>query len=261
MAGDTEIVPGTETPPATPPAPPAPEPAPPAEVKPPHPLEAGGVRFNEVYANWRAAEARAQTLQAELERRAPVPPAAPAPKVWTETELQALVDQSRITPAQMASQLAMQTAAASEQRILQRIEQQEVVRSATAEVEGYLTKIPALADQTSPQFHDVSRAAREISRDMNLPVTDPRVQKQALRSTFGSLDKLATVSREDDYRRRQADTHVEQGGGGGAAPPGKDPLKDVHPAYLAEWQRTGKSRAEMIELAKYIRRPVPRGAR
>src|SRR6266446_10446407 len=84
------------------------------EVATPHPLEPGGPRFEEVYRRMKEAEARDMENRdriARLEGQAQVltrQPSQPQQQTFTPDQLQALVDQGRISPAQMAHQISWQ---------------------------------------------------------------------------------------------------------------------------------------------------------
>jgi len=227
-----------------------------------HPLEKGGPRFEEVYARMKAAEARADVTQGEVQAlRAQVAaqavrPAPPAEKVWTAQELQGLVDGGRITPAQMSDQLSIQRSRESEERVVQRIQIDRVFESAQQDVNAFLR---VQADVLlSPE---VLAAAREIQQETGWKSEDPRLAKRALREVYGSVEKLAAAKKAGEFSRRHADIHTETGGSASGGPGGGAPkpnaLKDVHPSYLEEWKRRGYTEAEMIEEAKFITRPFP----
>lgn len=227
-----------------------------------HPLEQGGVRFEEVYARMKTAEARAesaeraaQQAQAAAQQAVAARPAPQAEKVWSAQELQGLVDAGRITPAQQSDQLAIQRSRESEERVVQRLQTERVLDAAQQDVNAFLR---VQADVL--MVPEVLAAAREIQQETGWRETDPRLAKRALREVFGSSEKLAAAKKAGDYSRRNADTHVETGGGtsgAGGGTPKPTGLKDVHPSYLEEWKRRGYTEAEMIEEAKFITRPFP----
>jgi hypothetical protein len=129
------------------------------------------------------------------------------------------------------------------------------LQSAKTEVDQYLGKVPALRDSSSQDFQRVAEEAYRLADDMNLPVTDLRVQRAALRATYGSLDRLQTQQRTQQQSRDASLPHVESGNARGSVPaprPGADPLKDIDPAYLSFWEKRGYTREQMLEEAKYI---------
>lgn len=252
---DDPVVPAID--PADPAAAPAPTPEAAAVEPSPHPLAPGGVRFEEVYREAKQAKSENQELRerlARLEGAAAVKPAAETPKFYTPQQLQAMVDRAEITPAVMADQIAWQRSVQSEQTILQKVERTQRMTSALAEVEAYLVKVPTLTDRSSSDFSRVAQAARDIAADTGREVSDPVVQRLALRATYGPLDRLAAGSQVREDARRQADTFAEPGGGGGQTPRTPDPLKDVPREYLEHWKSLGYTQAQMIEEAKYVRR-------
>lgn len=226
----------------------------------PHPLAAGGVRFEEVVSEKNRYKAEADTLRAQVAAfqvaQTQAHPATPqAEKVWSAQELQGLVDAARITPAQMSDQLSIQRSRESEERVMQRFQTERVLDSAQQDVNAFLrVKADVLLEP------EVLAAAREIQQETGWRVEDPRLAKRALREVYGSSEKLAAAKKAGEFSRRNADTHVETGGTpGGPGPQGSKPtaLKDIHPSYLEEWKRRGYTEAEMIEEAKYITRPFP----
>ena len=131
------------------------------------------------------------------------------------------------------------------------------LQSAKTEVDQYVTKMPTLRDTTSPDFQRVSEEAYRLSDDMNLPVTDLRVQRAALRAAFGSLERVTNSQHTRQQSRNDSIPHVEtRAGGVGSSPrgtaPSNDPLKDVDPTYIAFWERKGYSREQMLDEAQYI---------
>lgn len=266
MAGETEttetttdVVETTET------APPAETQT--AEAVERHPLEPGGVRFNEVYARMKESERRETELRerlARLEGQVQTQPPAHTtqqPQFYTADQLQALVDQGRISPAKMAEQLAWQAKELAKRELRTEWVSDQRKTTALQEVNQYLDKIPALANQSSAEFAKVRRAAFEIADETGMDVGDPRVQKRALRETFGTLDRIAQTAKLQDYSRQHADTHVETAGGGGANRTQQtDPLKNVPPELLAHWKRLNytpeRMKAELpyVNLDKWKRR-------
>ena len=142
----------------------------------------------------------------------------------------------------------------------QEFQTQEKTRTATQEIRTYLDRVPSLANQSSPEFTKGALVAWEIGDELGLPVSDPRVQRRALREVFGTPEKLTETGRVQEFGRTQAATHTEISGGGQSVT-GKhtqvDPLKDVDQRYLQEWERLGYTRERMIQEAKYIKRPFP----
>ncbi len=123
------------------------------------------------------------------------------------------------------------------------------------EVNQYIQKLPALTNTSSPEFQKVAGAAQEIAEEMNLNIQDPRVQRRALRETFGSLEKIAQVSDVRSFDRANADTHSASGGGGGAQlKKSKDPLAGVPKQQIDYWKSKGYSQEAMEKEAPYVKR-------
>ena len=227
----------------------------------PHPLQPGGARFEEVYARMKAAEERAARMegmwQQSQKQQAPPPQ---QPVQVDPTQLQALVDQGRITPMQAADILSRQHAQTYATQItLQAVQTQQLaqkLQTAKSEVDAYIQKLPSLRDQSSPEFQKVADEAYRLSDDMGLPVTDLRVQRAALRATYGSIDRIQTQQRAREVSRDASLPHTESGVGGsrGQAPQtnGADPLKGIPQHYLDFWKSRGYSRERMVEESKYI---------
>jgi hypothetical protein len=98
-----------------------------------------------------------------------------------------------------------------------------------------------------------SRAAAEIAEDLGADIRDLRVQRQALRQTFGSLDRLVDASKTRDYARDHADTAIETRGGGSRTPPGKpDPFKDVPKPLMDHWNHLRYTDEQKQEELKYV---------
>ena len=242
---------------------PEPEPVvPEPEPVEPHPLAEGGTRFNEVYARMKQAEERAARMEGMLQQaQQPRPPQQTTqPQYIDPDQLQALVDQGRITPMRAAHILSQQNAqVAATQTTTQAVQLQALaqkLQSAKVEVDQYVSKDPTLRDTSSQNFQRVSEEAYRLSEDMGLPVTDLRVQRAALRATYGSLDRMASTQQARQQSRNDSLPHVETRAGGGGAPrgtaPSNDPLKDVDPTYIAFWERKGYSREQMLDEAQYI---------
>lgn len=225
-----------------------------------HPLDPGGARFSEVYRDMQDAKREAARLQGELDasRRQQPQQTQQQPQFYTPNDLQALLDQGKITPAVMTAQIAWQERQIAKQEMRQEFFQAERLRTAGAEVNRYLSEMPKLSDTGSEEFRRVNVLTREIADELQLPAEDPRVQRRALQIAFGPVDKLVKSRVASETTRTQSDTYVESGGGGRGVPQvSKDPLKDIPTSYKAHWEKLGYSHEQMVEEAKYIR-PTPR---
>jgi len=211
-------------------------------------------RFKEVYARMKQAEAREADLLGRINRlETAAKPVQPQESFYTADQLQGFVDAGRMTQLQAADRLAYQRATAGSRATIQIQAQERVNEQALSEVNRYLEKMPSLGNVGSSEFQAVSAAAHAYSAEVGWPVTDPRVQRRALRETFGPLEKVAKVERRET-------PHSESGGGGGSTPtsPTTNPLKGVSQAYLDFWKKRGYTQKQMEEEAKYITRQEPR---
>jgi hypothetical protein len=230
------------------------------EVEPekPHPLSPGGPRFEQVYREKEDYRREADYLRGENERlrssQQQPQPQKPQEAWFTAEQLQAYVDRGQITPAKAAEQLAWQQAQLAQREMLQTQATQSRLMDAGREVNQYKAKIPALNNPTSSEMLRVKEAVYEVAADMGLPANDLRVQRRALRETFGSLEKLTKTSEVREVSRRSADTHAETSStAGGNRAPSKDPLATVPQRYKDHWKRMGYTQQQMAEEAKYIR--------
>lgn len=224
---------------------------------PTHPLAEGGVRFNEVYGEMKAAKARAEMLEQQLadvqkQRATPTPPA-----TYTPPQLQAMVDAGRITPAAMADQLAYQRVQEGRQQMAQDWEARQVAQDAQGEVDRYLTAKPdALGDAR------VLSAARQIQRETGWVGTDPRLARRALREVYGTPERVESTQRQQDLSRQAAGSGggIEgRAGGGGAASGTQDPLKGA-PQYLVEfWDQMHYSPEQRLKEFKAYKPPRAAG--
>lgn len=241
----------------------------------PHPLDPGGKRFQEVYGDWRTEQAARQRLEAENAalRTQQQPRQQPQVQYTPDqiaTYLQTQVDQGAITPMAAANYLsqfnAQQVATRTAIQVEQVRTQTTKLQQAGVEVNQFMERVPALRDTNSADFAKVRDAAYAVSDDMNLPVTDLRVQRRALREVYGSLDKVAKADGERESSRRASLPHVETTTGGtrSTAPvKGEEAWKkDVPAAYLSFWKQRGYSDEQMKAEAKYVTKaPRPVGGR
>jgi hypothetical protein len=230
----------------------------------PHPLEPGGRRFSEVYGEMKDARREAGELRERLARvEGQLTAQQPKPAVaqhYTEAQLQAAVDTGKITPAQMASQISWQHNQNMAVEIERKAEIKQRNQSALNEINQYVDKVPSLMQTSSPEFIKVSQAAREIAAEWGREVTDPLVQRRALREAMGNLEQLTRVKSAANTPRGANNMDGENRGSNGQTnSSGKpDPLKDVPQMYKDHWKRLGYDQKRMVEEAAFIK---PRRAR
>ena len=148
----------------------------------------------------------------------------------------------------------------SEQRLTQHFAQATRQQGAAAEVDQYLSKVPKLRDTSSPEFVRVATEAQQVAEELGRPVTDPVVQRRALRTVYGSLDRLASVEATREFDRGHAVPTSEFSTGRGTLGTAKDAqtrsqdeaLARVPKDWMAEWKRLGYTRERMLAEEKYI---------
>ena len=228
----------------------------------PHPLEPKGPRFEEVYGQMKDYRREVEQLRAEKaawnvqQQRQQQPQ---APQYIDPRVLQASIDQGRMTPMEAADILSKQNAQiAATQTTMQAVQYQTLagkLQSAKVEVDEYISKNPALRDNSSQDFQRVAEEAFRLSDDMGLPVTDLRVQRAALRAAYGSLGKMQSQQQSREQSRSASIPPVDTRAGGGPVrgqAQSSDPFKDIDPQYVEFWKRRGYTQEQMIEEAKYI---------
>lgn len=223
-----------------------------------HPLAEGGVRFNEVYGEMKAAKARADMLERQLaEAQAAKQAAVPAAQTYTPAQLQAMVDAGRITPAAMSDQIAWQRVQEGRQQMAQEWEQRQLTQEAQTDIDRYLVAKPdALGDPR------VLTAARQLMRETGWRETDPRLARRALREVYGAPDRIESTQRQQEASRQAGTTGVVEGrAGGGMATGGNtnDPLKGA-PQYLVEfWDQMNYSKEQRLKEFKMYKPPKAAG--
>ena len=226
-----------------------------------HPLAEGGVRFNEVYGEMKAAKAKVEMLERQLvegNAQRQTAQAQPAAQTYTPAQLQAMVDAGRITPAAMSDQIAWQRVQEGRQQMSQEWEQRQLTQEAQADIDRYLVAKPdALGDPR------VLTAARQLMRETGWRETDPRLARRALREVYGAPERVESAQRQQESSRQAgAGSPVEGRAGGGTASAtqaGNDPLKGA-PQYLTEfWDQMNYSREQRVKEFKMYKPPKAAG--
>ncbi len=231
----------------------------------PHPLQPGGVRYTQLVDQRNRERERAAGLETEArmlrEQLEAVQRSAQSsgPKALSLQEIQAAHDRGEIDAVRAADLIADTRTRESETRILAALAQQEQTRTAATEIRAYVDRAPALNDSGSPEFRRVRDAAVEIAAEMRRPMSDPLVQRRALREALGPVEKLTARRDAREFDRRTADAGVEMGGMG-SGPSGRpgapqDPLtiiQKVDPNQWAFWEQYGVPMADRKVEAKYV---------
>ncbi len=230
----------------------------------PHPLEPGGYRFNEIYARMKRAETEARELRdrtarlegAEQARQRPAQQ--PTPQFFTPEALQGYVDAGRISPAQMANQLAWQQAQVAQAQAIKLQQVKQGLDTAEQTVRQYMSKIPDLRNQNSSEFKRIETACHKLGTRMGLPPTDIRVQEAALETVYGGLDQVErrTAIRDQDRRSRVPHAETASYGAGGGEPAAQDanPLAGIPQEQIDFWTRMKYTPKRMAEEARFYRK-------
>lgn len=213
-----------------------------------HPLEPGGKRFNQVYARAKDAELkyhaereRAARLEGELEalKRQPVTPAQPVEKRYTPAQLQAFVDEGKITVGQVLAyqeetirqemerkldaKLTEKLAGASQQTTLQR------------EINKYRESIPEVEQPGTPERTKLEQEFTYLIQ-LGYDKNDPRTELMAARAAFGDPD-LAKQKRQAKSITTPRETIQDIASNGSPKPAEKDPLKQLTSEQRKHYQR------------------------
>ena len=158
----------------------------------------------------------------ELNRKSREPEAKPAKEepaepVYSQQQLQAWVDEGKITVSQMVDYLVQQgTKKVAEElrREYRQTFEEERKRGTVAErISAYKAAIPELNDQNSDEFKRAAAAFRELVEVDDEPEHDIRTELKALRMAFpdGAKPKPQAPARERTSERQRS---VETTGGG-----------------------------------------------
>lgn len=189
---------------------------------------------------------RERLAQVEAENatlRKPLPSVTPATepefKFYTPTELTSAVDRGIITEDQRQERIELQSEKRTEKIVRETIRRERAVHEDTVGVEGYLSIMPDLNNQTSDNYQ---RFAEEWSFHTSRGLPNNETTKLiALRSAFGSLERLKKTKSLSQHSPRLA--HGEIGSRGEPATKnGGDPLLKLpkeEKQYYAEQVRSG----------------------
>ena len=239
----------------------------PKEVEPDkkHPLEEGGVRFNEVYAKWKQADADRQALAGqvdilnrqlqELSTKVTTTTSTQPQEVSVENILEAHAS-GRITDADKDRYIYTIAKRDAKKESLAEVNKAAVTGSTISRaqegVAKYIDAFPSLRDNSSDDFKAVAREYQSLVNDGH--PDDVRTQHLAVKSVLGSLDRHMRSRGSDDLGRGGNSTFSETGGGGGRdTTTGKDdPLKLIPKPQIEYWQKLGYTREMMLNEAKYF---------
>ena len=233
-----------------------------------HPLEPGGKRFEQVYAERARLKAENEALQARIQadQAARDAAAAPAqPKTYTAAELDGIEDEA-INRGDRQTQRAVQDYRTKQaiQAALgsQRAEQAQVGIKQRVGAELFKS-FPDLGDPKSELFKAASTEFTTLEQEYRLRGADIRQDPYGVEVAVGrairrnpSLAKLIVEGAVPKSKVDEADTYVEDGGGG-ARP---EAVKGANPKLTSrELDYCRKSNTDPKEYAKWRVSRAPRG--
>jgi len=215
----------------------------------PHPLEPDGARFKQVYARAKDAEYKYQAereararAEGELEALRTMREAKPEPAATPElswSQLQAYVDEGKLTMPQAMEyreQLVRKAAEkVSEEKVrtyLDTTQRQQVVQS---ELAKYTQAVPEVAQPGTPERLRVEQEFRYLVT-MGYDAKDTRTEILALRAALGDPE-TAAKRRAAKAIPMERDTMQDTAAPGKPKPSAKDPLTTLTPAQKDHYTR------------------------
>ena len=213
-----------------------------------HPLEPGGERFKQVWARGKDAEyklqqerERAARLEGELQALKATQQAKPAEPIYTMSQLQAFVDEGKISQAQALDYWAKQSEKEAERKAEAKFnalyESKTKTSTIQQELDKYKSAVPEILQAGTPEYLKMEREHTYLV-NMGYDATDPRTAVLAARTAFGDpasisqRKKAATIPGE-----RPTMQDVQTTGSSGTKPAQNDPLKSLSPAQKAHYQK------------------------
>lgn len=214
----------------------------------PAPLEPGGKRFKQVYARAKTAEAQLQQereararLEGQLEATRTTPPVV-EPKAeprLTWTQLQAGIDEGKVTQAQALEYRDETLKQQLKAEFKETLERELTVKTRTSTVqtqlEEYKTTVPEILTPGTPERVKLQAEFDYLVR-MGYDAKDPRTDLIALRTTFGDV-KVAKDRREAKTGIKERATMQDIPASGKPKPDAKDPLKTITGEQRKYYQR------------------------
>ena len=209
-----------------------------------------------------------------VEERATKKPEPQPQTLWSVAQVEAAVDEGRISRTEAEqykfeillphqTRQAQQTA---DRERGQREAQQRPIANAARELQSYIAVAPYLTDDKDPRTIEIAQRALELQRDYGLAIpgdSNSFVAKAlAVKQSLGSLDALKKKGEVRSLTRNGISTHAEGGAGGTDSRGSDDVVKQVDPAFVAEWRRTGADDEQVKKYAKiHVDKLKRRGAR
>jgi len=177
-------------------------------------------------------------------------------KFYSPTELTDFVDKGIITEDQKTQRLMVQVEKRTVQLVREEMQRQQTVHQDTSNIDGYLAILPDLNDNKSENY---KRFAEEWSFHASRGLANNDTTKLiALRSAFGSLDRLQKTKQVSDRAGERKLAHGEIGKRSeSVASSDGDPIKALSKAEREQYahlvetgQMTWKEVREDLEFAK-----------
>ena len=234
-----------------------------AETKEPHPLDAGGERFREVWARAKKAESETQrerearlVAEAKLETYKELGVGTgetpKEEKVYSWKELQTFIDDGRMTQADAAeyreAQVVKRVKAEASREAEDRIRKETRLNSTSQELSSYIKEVPDITVAGTKTREQVEEEFRWLSSMYGTPkkgsIEERTMELNAVRNVLGPIDKVSTMRDSDRRTRSNRETMAEsnstshrQSSGG----PGKDPVAGLTPAQKEHYERMFKT--------------------
>jgi hypothetical protein len=214
----------------------------------PAPLEPGGKRFKQVYARAKTAEAQLQQereararLEGQLEATRTAPPVG-EPKAeprLTWTQLQAGIQDGKITEVQARDYDRETIKQELRVELNQRLDQELTVKTRTntvqSQLDDYKATVPEILTPGTPERVKLQAEFDYLVR-MGYDAKDPRTDLIALRTTFGDV-KVAKERREAKTGIKERETMQDIANSGKPKSDAKDPLKTITGEQRKYYQR------------------------
>lgn len=196
----------------------------------PHPLAPGGDRFQQIYARWKHAEERNQSLESRilsLEQSLRQPTQTPASPVYTDEQLETMIINGQITRGQADGYRAKQTKDALKAELKAELDKElaesRMSNGLVTEFNKYVANIPSIATVGSPERMRVDTefdwlvSVYGLDPQKLAPIDRQRLALNAVRNVFGPSTERKP--------QQQVNNGTHQGSFGGN-PPMKKPNAD-----------------------------------
>ena len=175
------------------------------------------------------------------------------PKRFTTVELQAAVDEGKISQGQMTEYLIETKAEEFYERKVHEQEAREAtirpIENALKEIKEYRQYLPWLNDKTDPKFAEVEDEFDDLVQK-GYP-SNQMTEALAVRHVAGSLASLKKTKDMHEFTRTGATVHAENSAGGADKSSLVKDVVDKVPKELVEgWRKMGSTEVEIKKYAK-----------